>query len=1237
MTVASAVLVLAGGLQAAPAQATGTDQDTGRTGNTGRTADDGARGKDFWEDDELPAATAEARASERAVASGKSVTVDELTSSTSRVVAHPDGTFTAEMTTSPERVRKDGEWTAIDTTLVTRADGSLAPRAAEDIRFSGGGTGEPLARMVLAGKEYAVSAPWELPKPEVDGSSAVYRSVLPDVDLAVQAHPDGFTYHLVVHSREAAADPALRKVSFPVETEGLSVRTDASGTASFVDASGHAVVSSGSALMWDAGSEAKPSADSPARKASSAGTKSAPGTASSAAAARTVSASSSSASASASGSGSSSVPSAASSGSAETVADVLGADATSRTAVMDTAVTDDTLTVVPDQDFLTDRDTTYPVVIDPPAVKATLTGWTALWSDSPGTSFWKTKHALGVGYDAFVDNKKSRSLFQFDTRRVAGKKILDATFTAYAIWSANCDKRDVHLYRTSQISSSTTWNSQERSLKWHAKVDTVSAAKGHSVECKDGDIEFDATAAVAHTAKAKDTLTTLGLRADEGDPIAWKQFMSPLDPEATAARKPRLSITYVTPPDTKPSSVKMSDPKIACSASSAPAQIRDATPRLTATPTSSDASNASLRPHFELYKGSATTATSLRPTTWTDSGTAGTSVTATLDEKVTYKFRARTEYKYTWKGDTHSLYGPWSGYCHFTVDSKGPVLPKVSSTVYKECAGTSCDAADPEQGSVGMTAGFKVEGGAGDVRRYDWWLNGVKLGSKSFATNTPAYEIEAAPDKRLTNTLRVQTYDGAGNASPHADYQFRVAKGSDPVASWKFDDGAGTTAADSSGNNRTLTLTSTTWTDKARLGGALRTTGVGGQGGVTASTVLDTTNSFAVGGWVRLTSKDHISTVATQSGTRAGAFQLYFSQSLDRWVFNRYATDADEPTIVRAQSEKPPVVGAWTHVMGVYDHNKKQIRLYVNGQLQAATEFTTPWAAKGTFEVGRMKAGGRYSSWFEGDLDHIQVWNRVVFDNEMGAIANAENPATGQTQPALLANWGFDETSGTVAADATGRGHGLTLEQGAAFATTDDPAHGSVLELDAARYSRATSPVPLDESGSYTLAGWVDLAAQSRLENLTIAHSPTVFSHPGAERNSFRLWYRQPEGQSVGDWNFGRYETDVLLGPAATVTSDEVNAPGGWVHVVAVFDSVNSSIKLYVSGQRQGDEDGVLSEDTYQPAGPLMVGGSRRHDNGEWGNPLPGRLDDLRVYAGVLSDAEITQLATVDEPPVPIE
>ncbi|MGP4046531.1 LamG-like jellyroll fold domain-containing protein [Streptomyces sp. 2A115] len=1179
MTVVSAALALA----VVPVEAT----TTGASAADG-AADEAARGKAFWEDDTLPAATAEQKASQTAVGSGQAVEVGELTSATSRVVANPDGTFTAEAATSPERVRKNGEWTDVDTTLVERPDGSLAPRAAEDVRLSGGGKDVPLARLVTGGKEYAVSSPWTLPKPEVDGASAVYRSVLPDVDLAVQAHPDGFTYHLVLHSRQAAANPALKKVEFPVESRGLSVRADETGTATLVDDAGHAVVSSGSALMWDAGT-----AQAMAKKASPRSARSAPA-----------------------------------------VAGSLSANSRSRTAVMDTSVTDDALSIVPDQKFLADGATTFPVVLDPPAVKATLTGWTTLWSSSPGTSFWKTKHALGVGYDAYVDNKKARSLFQFDTRKVAGKKILGATFTPYAIWSANCDKKNIDLYRTSQISGSTTWSNNPP--KWHAKVDTVSAAKGHSSTCPDGDIEFDATAAVAYTAKAKDTLTTLGLRADEGDPIAWKQFMSPLDAQATASRKPRLSITYVTPPNAKPSSVKMSDPKVSCSASSSPALIRDTTPRLTATPTSSDASNASLRPNFELYKGSSTTPTSLKPSTWTDSGTAGTVPTATLDDGATYKFRARTEYKYTYKGATHSLFGPWSGHCFFKIDSKGPPAPKVTSIVYPECTGTTCDSADPEYGSVGMTAAFKVAAGASDVRRYDWWLNGVKLGSKSFTANTPSYEIEAAPDKRLTNTLRVQTFDGAGNPGTTYDYLFKVAKGSDPVASWKLDDGNGTTAADSSGGSRPLTLTSAaTWTDKARLGGGMRGDGTGASGS-TATSVLDTTNGFTVSAWARLTAKDHISTVATQSGTRAGSFQIYYSQSLDRWIFNRYSADVDSPAITRAQSKKPPVIGAWTHLMGVYDQNRKQIRLYVNGQLQAATEYTTPWAAKGAFEVGRMKTGGGFTDYFEGDLDQVQVWNRVVFDNELEAIANAENPATGHSEAALLANWALDETSGTRGADASGRGNALLLQTGAAFVPTDDPAHGNVLGLDAAKLGRATSAVALDESGSYTVAGWANLG-NGELDDTTTAYSPTVFSHPGAERNSFRLWYRQEAGESIGDWNFGRYETDVVGGPAATVVSDEVNSPGGWVHVVGVFDSVNRSVKLYVSGQRQGDEDGVLSEEAFQPAGPLMVGGSRRHDNGEWGNALPGQLDDLRVYAGVLSEAEITRLSTVDEPPVPVE
>ena len=48
-----------------------------------------------------------------------------------------------------------------------------------------------------------------------------------------------------------------------------------------------------------------------------------------------------------------------------------------------------------------------------------------------------------------------------------------------------------------------------------------------------------------------------------------------------------------------------------------------------------------------------------------------------------------------------------------------------------------------------------------------------------------------------------------------------AAAQSGPVAAYGFNEGAGTTAADATGNGRTGTLTSATWTTAGRFGGAL--------------------------------------------------------------------------------------------------------------------------------------------------------------------------------------------------------------------------------------------------------------------------------------------------------------------------------------------------------------------------------------------------------------------------------
>ena len=147
----------------------------------------------------------EAAAVAEAKRTGKPVEVVAKRSESSDTVAQPDGRLLTTTYVQPRRVLRAGSWVDIDPALRVRGDGSVAPKAATaDVVFSGGGSGAPLVRMVSHGRELSLSWPTALPVPVVDGATAEYRSVLPDVDLRLTATRTGFTQLLVVHSAAAA-------------------------------------------------------------------------------------------------------------------------------------------------------------------------------------------------------------------------------------------------------------------------------------------------------------------------------------------------------------------------------------------------------------------------------------------------------------------------------------------------------------------------------------------------------------------------------------------------------------------------------------------------------------------------------------------------------------------------------------------------------------------------------------------------------------------------------------------------------------------------------------------------------------------------------------------------------------------------------------------------------------------------------------------------------------------------
>src|SRR5436190_18217261 len=129
-----------------------------------------------------------AAAAALAKACHRRVEVSSARSETAQTFANADGSMTLEESVQPRWARRDdGSWAAVDVSLRRAADGTVRP-AATVVRmvFSGGG-GAPLARLVDGDRELSVSWPTALPVPSLEGDSAVYAGVLPDVDLRVTA------------------------------------------------------------------------------------------------------------------------------------------------------------------------------------------------------------------------------------------------------------------------------------------------------------------------------------------------------------------------------------------------------------------------------------------------------------------------------------------------------------------------------------------------------------------------------------------------------------------------------------------------------------------------------------------------------------------------------------------------------------------------------------------------------------------------------------------------------------------------------------------------------------------------------------------------------------------------------------------------------------------------------------------------------------------------------------------
>jgi hypothetical protein len=1100
---------------------------------------------------------AEAAAIKRAQASDAPVEVMADRTETRQVMAQPDGTLVSDESLDPRWVKGSDGSWQAVDPTLTATADGHVAPKRVPVSVTLSGGGS--APLVQSTDAgHSMAMAWPGTLPKPSLSGdTATYAVRPGIDLKVSVSPQGVSQQVVIKDRTAAADPALAKLTFGLSGNSIAMRKTTGGGIELGAAGGAAVAHLPPARMWD---------------------------------------------------------------SAE-------ADNEANEKVLPLEPGPATIAITPDQTMLSDAATQFPVVLassDPtPEWSGSKQAWGLVDRAFPSTAYYNSDHRPEVGnYGSGI----KRSFFRMDSNNVNGKHILQATFRILQNYSWGCTSTPsaTEIYLAGSLHTSTTWNNQPA---WRDLLDSVAKDAGYGSSCPDDDDEFDVTSAVVTAAKSGWPNTTFGLK-DRDDTNSstwgWKGFSA----------SPHLVIKYNTPPQT-PYGMATSPGGTACV---------QGTGRPLINPSSALSGNLELstqlkdpdkdiksgdpddqvRAEFEVnHFNTATQA-------WEPVGSringgyipSGSAQSTKVTVPATSFTNGEVYRWHVWAydGTDHSGWSPW---CEFGVDATPPdQAPQVTSTDYPDDQPT-----DPAgwHGGVGRTGTFTFAAGAGetDVAGFQYELDSTDVDGLSPTVNAST-PVQVTPKHEWLNTLYVFPVDQAGNVGTHpAAYSFDVQPASlsgGPVGHWALDEGSGTTAADTSAGGHAVTWTGGVTWGSGRIDKSSHLNGTTGYG-TTSGPIVHTDKSFTVAAWVRLTDNTHNTTVMAQAGNVNSGFQLYYSKTYDRWIFNKHVDDTSTTDIARASSDQPPTLNAWTHLVGVYDGGAlggtKQIRLYVNGIVQStAPTLASVWDATGPLEVGRVKYNSGFQDYFAGDIDDVNIWDRAVSDlpDTSGWAPEIHDLAT--QPPSNQGLWSLDEGAGTSAADSSPGGHPITLSGPAVW----DPEGqiGADVTFDGTSVYGATTGPVLRTDNSFTVAAWVRMRSDD--------HTGTVLSQAGSRDSGFQLYY----SALYKKWIFNRHLTDTDNPAFARAMSTDTDPPelDSWTHLAGVFDLTDHTIRLYVNGSFNSEVDCGAA---WNATGPFEIG--RVKYNGGFQDYFEGDIDDVHVYAGALTRDQVSELQSSGIPP----
>ncbi|MFT3846031.1 MAG: T9SS type A sorting domain-containing protein [Lacibacter sp.] len=357
-------------------------------------------------------------------------------------------------------------------------------------------------------------------------------------------------------------------------------------------------------------------------------------------------------------------------------------------------------------------------------------------------------------------------------------------------------------------------------------------------------------------------------------------------------------------------------------------------------------------------------------------------------------------------------------------------------------------------------------------------------------------------------------------------------------------------------------------------------------------------NEFSLSYWYKVNSYFGQRGVISNVAIPNGGFQQSSDGTSFSYILGYSFTGGYSPNYFYANYTMQESLSQWHHLVLTYkklgDYSS-ETRLYIDGDLKKSDAHTMPitFTPNATFYIGQNHGGLN----FQGDLDEIRIYNRVLSSNEIAQLADKP------MMPDLLAYLPMNDD----VHDVSGNNR------------NGSPYGGAVLTAD--KYGNANSAVyvngndcgvslantnTLDFTGQpFAISAWV------KYSNITGAPSAIAAKHNCGYVNGYVLgvWDNVPSFfmASGSSWSI--------------VNTPQPYSDNKWHHLVATFDGVSSQ-KLYVDGELKGSA--LVTYDNAAGSGvPVIIGDATGSCTG---GTFSASIDEVKIYGAVLDEAQIKAL-----------